>query len=208
MDSSIPKMHELTIPTGKTVVGIPLDVFIERNCSLLPDGCERWDAPVMREPLLPLQRFDRSELRRLPDDLDWRDADLALGFLVKKHCAGMNPEIRPDTPEVRRAFHDGAFSPRVHAALKWAFSGMPVWEFPGLVGRSGLTVYEWARCFWTVFDGDIPAFAPWLNQWALDPGKPLPDRHCEYMRYPITRSWIEAGRPLVWPLPGSEPPMP
>ncbi len=194
-----------TIPTGLTHSGMPLDVLIESNC-LMPDGCPRWDAPVMREPLLPLARFDRPDLRETPAWATGADALFSVDLFLAKRCAGLDLGMRASGAEVRAALRAGAFDARCRATLEWTLSSCPRTEFPDLLGRGGIAIYDMARCFWTAFDGHAFSFAAWLNQWGRDAARPPPGQDYEYRNFPLTRSWVAAGRPPVWPPPAETPP--
>lgn len=186
------------IPTGRRLNGMPFDVMVEKNC-VMPDNCSQWDDPVMKEPLLPLSRFDRPALRRTPERPDQEDARGIVSYFIRKHCAGLNHDLRVSEAEFRAALRAGVFDERFTTTLEWALTGMPRTEFPDLFGRGGIAIYDMVRCFWTAFDGAAFTFAPWLNQWGHDPSKPPPAADYEYHNFPLTRAWVKAGRPPVWP---------
>ncbi len=147
---------------------------VVREC-LLPDGCVSCDDPIMRRPLEPLARFDRLQLKRIDGVTARRDPLDALRRVIAKDCAGLAHEHRPSVKELREAFASGRFTEQHRIALGWAFSGMRVKRvFPGLIAGAQLSIFEVARCFWTVFDGASFGCGPWLNQWADDPDRPHP----------------------------------
>lgn len=142
---------------------------------LLPDNCPSCLDPIMQRPLEPLRRFDHPQLRQAPPAHPDRDPLTALRFFMRKQCAGLAHRWRPDIAGLRLAFHTGDFTEQHAMALDWAFSGMrAMYVFPGLVAGARLPIFEVARCFWTLFEGDCYGCGPWLNQWADDPDRPHP----------------------------------
>ena len=161
---------------------------IVREC-LLPDGCTSCEDPIMAQPLQPLARFDRPQLKRVENSRCRQDPEVVLAHVMAKNCAGLAGQYRPDVGELREAFRTGHFTRQHKIALDWVFSGMRTkYVFPGLVAGAALSIFEVAQCFWAVFDGASYGTGPWLNQWADDPYKPHPSAYVVRSREEISVS--------------------
>ena len=161
------------LPTTDGLFGVPSEVGQEMNV-LMPDNCTVLDDPVLAEDLLPAERFDRPELRRLPEDFRQAAADSNLDVLLSKACAGLHHDLWASYDEMRAGFRSGQFPARVEAAVRWNLSGLRVADFRVLACRCGVPLQDLVRDLWTLCGNGRMPHAAWMNQWARDPKLPAP----------------------------------
>ena len=148
------------------------------------------DAPS----LAPLEAFDHPNLKRRTSRTTEAQADRYATFWAGKSCAGLAHQYRIDGATFRRMIQrDGVLTEEEAATFRWALSG--IWEHRTytLVADWRLSIYELARLSATSFNGTL--LAGWLNLWAHNPGKPIPEgddltneeraRHRGYIVTPI-----------------------
>ena len=124
----------------------PSEIGWEMN-TLMPDDCKGLGDPLLAENLYPPERFDHPPLRHLPRDFDPRRAGAVLSGLIAKGCA----------------------------CLHWLLPGLRADQFRSLASASGITLRDLVRGLWTLWGHGRVPHAPWLNQWARNPEKPVPD---------------------------------
>ena len=163
-------MHATTRVPGMS----PSEVAWEMN-TLMPDDAKGFDDPLLTENLYPPERFDHPNLRRLPRDFDRRRADDVLSGLIAKGCAGLRHDLRSAPEPVRAAFEAGAFPHREGACLRWLLPGLRADQFRSLASASGIALRDLVRGLWSLWGHGRVPHAPWLNQWARNPEKPIPD---------------------------------
>lgn len=168
---------------------IPREASQERNV-LMPDGCLGLDGPMLAESLHPPEAFDFPQLRKLPEGFSEPKALSCLDLLIAKSCAGLNGKFRSTPEAVRAAFLSGRFGARERKCLHWSLPGLGAQDFLCLAGKSGIPLYHLVRGLWALYGhGGVP-HAAWLNQWARDPDRPLPDgNHGGALRKRYRNAW-------------------
>ena len=171
---------------------VPHEVSLEGNV-LMPDDCLGFEDPMLAEALYPAKSFDLPQLRRLPDGFCERQALFTLGIVLSKSCAGL-PERHRSTPEaVREAFLSGRFGEREGTCLHWSLPGLRAQQFLALAGKCGIPLFHLVRGLWALYGhGQLP-HAPWLNQWARNPNRSLPNgESAGALRKHYRRAWARA----------------
>ena len=134
------------------------------------------DRTVMAERdtvLLPLDRFDHPNLHYRPTNIVPAQADVQMGLIVEKECAGLRHSLRTTGPRLRRAFIAGRFERNERIALEWTISGMREFLFPTWHSLCALTIFELARGM-RLLGPTAGGYADYLNQWGENPEKALP----------------------------------
>ena len=148
------------------------------------------DAPT----LAPLPAFDHPNLKRHTARTTEAHANRCATVIAAKSCAGLAHHYRIDGATFRRMIQqDGLLTEEEACTFLWALSGIRKHHTYTLVAHWRLSIYELARLSATSFDGTL--LAGWLNLWANNPGKPIPEgdeftdeeraRHRGYVATPI-----------------------
>ena len=153
----------------------PDEVAWEMNSLFPDDATGLFGDPLMAEGLYPPERFDHPNLRRLPASFSVERADAALGLLIAKGCAGLRQDLRSTPAALRAAIETMRFPEREASCLRWLLPGLRAEMFRRLASASGITLHHLVRGLWAFWGSGSIAYAPWLNQWARNPDKPLPD---------------------------------
>lgn len=124
--------------------------------------------------LLPQDRFDDPRLHVRPQNVTRSIARWKLGSLLDKECAGLRRDLRTTERRLRRAFRTGRFGRAERVSLEWMATGMRKRSFPTLHSLARLSMFEIARGM-RVLGPEAAGWAGWLNWWAENPGRPMPE---------------------------------
>jgi hypothetical protein len=129
------------------------------------------DAP--RE-LLPLDHFDDDRLKRHTTLVTEEEADLRAASMTRETRAGLKPAFGCTGRQLRRAIRLGALAPTERGIWKSTLGGICLAHRWVLYARWRLSIYELARITAVEFNGES-TLSVWLNLWAENASRPLPD---------------------------------
>ena len=137
-------------------------------------GVEEIDADTTGE-LLPLERFDHPNLRRLTSRTTEEQANRWARGITSKACAGLRHDLRVPGDELRHTIRNGGrLTAKQQGAYYWTLGGIREEELFTLVANWRLSIHDLARMTARSFDGKL-GISRWLNLWGADPERPIPE---------------------------------